>query len=79
MSEAKVWGLLYIDYIYIDYILTDLQDRQWHVPCTLGKTSRCWLDLCFHDKDLAQCMVKQAKEHLWYHEILCLDKTLPNI
>ena len=50
-----------------------LQDRQCHALCTLGKTSRCWLDLCFHDKDLAHCLVKQARDHLW------LNKTLPNI
>ena len=55
------------------YLQTGLQDRQCHAPCTLGKTSRCWLDLCFHDKDLAHCPVKQVRDHLW------LNKTLPNI
>ena len=55
------------------YWQTGLQDRQYHAPCTLSKTSSCWLDLCFHDKDLAHFLVKQARDHLW------LNKTLPNI
>ena len=29
--------------------------------------------LCFYDKDLAHCLAKHARDHLW------LNKTLPNI
>ena len=50
---------------------TGLQNRQCHVPCTLGKTSKC--SLYFHDQDLVHYLVKQARDHLW------LNKTLPNI
>ena len=51
MSEAKMWRLLYWQ--------TGLQYRQCHAPCTLGKTSRCWPDQCFYDKDLSHRLAKR--------------------
>ena len=73
MSKAKMWGLLL-------YWQTGLQDRQCHAHCTLSKTSRCWQDLCFHDKDLAHCLVKQARDYLWLNKLCQIfEKYLPYV
>ena len=60
-----------------------LQNRQCHTPYTFGKPSKCWL--CVHDQDLAHCLVKQARDHIWsnktltnkYLFIIFINKYLP--
>ena len=63
MSKAKISRLLSIG------ILVSETDNVIHFAYLVKQVS---VD-CFYDQDLAHCLVKQAKDHLW------LNKTLPNI